>query len=990
MSRPRVCAIAATERQVGRAKREGVRARLCGRARSRRLADRVRGPGRAAAATLLAMLLLGALPATLTAQGAPAAGRLVPRAGDRVAVVPFVNISALPADDWIGAGFAETVAVDLERVADLAAVDGDIEGGLLPRDVGRRLGTPWVVSGAYQRVGERVRITARLVHVETGTVARTANVTGRLRELFTLQDRIAAALTEDDPAAIAERPAAPPEPGPPPGIVLPGGDRPMAPPGAPVAVGRAPVLAAGVIDGPPAPLPPEVLNRGADGRATLLAHRLSAELNLDGSLDEAVYSEIRGAGGFVQQFPIEGAPATEDTEVWVFYDDENVYVGMRCWDSAPEDQWIANEMQRDSFQLIQNDRVAVAFDTFYDRRNGMAFMVNPIGGFFDFEISDEGNPNTDWNTVWDVRTGRFEGGWSAEMQIPFKSLRFQQGRSQLWGIQFERQVRRKNETSHLTPVPIAVGPGIFRLSAAATLAGLEVASENRRLEVKPYAIGSSATDLTASPPFTNRGDGDAGIDAKWGVTQNLTADFTYNTDFAQVEVDEQQVNLTRFSLFFPEKREFFLEARGIFDFGAGPNLIGTGGGGNNGGRLQGPPGTRAGNEAPLVFFSRRIGLQEGRTVPIVGGGRLTGKVGRLSIGALNMQTADAPDADALATNFTVVRVKQDILRRSRIGAIFTRRSVSLDRNGENDVYGADASFAFHDNVTFNGYYARTRTYGREGNDASYQGQFTYDADLFGLQAEHLLVGENFNPEVGFLRRQDFRRSFVAAHYRPRPRGIEAIRQFTFGGSVDYIENGARDLETRGIGGKFITEFENSDRLTVDLLRSYELLVEPFEIASNVAIPIGAYDFQDVFLSYFMGQQRQVSGTAFVQQGTFFGGDLTGFGYRQGRIGLTPRMSIEPTVQINRINLPEGRFTATVATTRATYTFTARMFLSALVQYNSAVEQMGTNVRFRWEYSPGSELFVVYNDQRDTTLRPGRLPLLENRAFIVKFTRLLRF
>ena len=168
----------------------------------------------------------------------------------------------------------------------------------------------------------------------------------------------------------------------------------------------------------------------------------------------------------------------------------------RCWDSAPEDQWIADEMQRDSFQLIQNDRIAVAFDTFYDRRNGMAFMVNPIGGFFDFEISDEGNPNTDWNTVWDVRTGRFEGGWSVEMEIPFKSLRFQQGRSQLWGIQFERQVRRKNETSHLTPVPIAVGPGIFRLSAGATLAGLEVATENRRLEVKPYAIGSSATDLT--------------------------------------------------------------------------------------------------------------------------------------------------------------------------------------------------------------------------------------------------------------------------------------------------------------------------------------------------------------------------------------------------------------------------------------------------------------------------------------------------------------
>ncbi len=938
---------------------------------------------------VVAVLLVAAAAAT-AAQAPAAPDRGVPRAGDRVAVVPFVNITGSPQDDWIGAGVAATVAVDLERVASLATIAAGDTDDQPAVEVGRRLGTPWVLAGGYQRLGDRIRITARLVHVASGTVTRAANVAGPLGELFALQDRVAAALMQDDAAAGAGQAAAEAA-GIRPRAAAPGGAF-EAPPAAGAiagAAGFAPGVAAGAIDGPPAPVPPEVFTRDADGRVTMRAFRLDGELELDGALREAIYERIQPVSGFVQQLPIEGAPATERTEVWVFFDDENVYVTARCWDSAPPSQWIANEMQRDGFQLINNDWFSVGFDTFYDRRNGMAFLVNPIGGFFDYEISDEGRPNNDWNPVWDVRTGRFEGGWTVEMQVPFKSLRFQQGRSQLWGIQFGRRMRRKNETAHLTPVPIAVGPGMFRLSAAATLVGLEVASENRRLEVKPYAIGSSATDLTASPPVTNRGAGDAGVDAKWGVTQNLTADFTYNTDFAQVEVDEQQVNLTRFSLFFPEKREFFLEARGLFDFGAGPNVLGMGGGGNNGGRLGGPPGTRAGSDVPLVFFSRRIGLQEGRTVPIVGGGRLTGKVGNFSIGALNMQTGAAPDANALATNFTVVRVKQDILRRSRVGAIFTRRSVSLDRDGENDAYGADASFAFYDNVTINGYYARTRTYGREGDDASYQGQFTYDADLFGLQVDHLLVGRNFNPEIGFMRRLDFRRSFVAGHYRPRP-AIEAIRQFTFGGSVDYIENGARDLETRAVRGQFITELENSDRFTVDLMRSYELLVEPFEVATDVAIPVGGYGFQDVFLSYLMGQQRPVSGTAFVQRGEFFGGDITGFGYRQGRIGLTPQMSLEPTVQINRISLPQGRFTATVATTRATYTFTSRMFLSALVQYNSAIDQMGTNVRFRWEYSPGSELFVVYNDQRDTTLRPGRLPLLENRAFIVKLTRLLRF
>ena len=496
-----------------------------------------RQPASSRAGSVLAILFV-ALSASLGAQAPPNSDRIVPQPGDRVAVVPFTNISGLPADDWIGAGFAETVAVDLERIANVTTVDGGVADGLPPREVGLRLGTGWVVAGAYQRIGERVRITARLVHVETGAVSRTANVTGPLGELFALQDTIAGALARDHPASITEQAVTPPEPAPAP-VIGPPGRRP-APPAAVAAAGAAgfaPGASGAVIDGPPAPVPPEVVTRDADGRATMLAFRLSGGLDLDGSLREAVYEQIRPVSGFVQQFPDEGAPATERTEVWVFYDEENVYVAARCWDSAPEDQWIANEMQRDSFQMIQNDRIVVASDTFYDRRNGMAFLVNPIGGFIDVEITDEGSPNIDWNPVWDQRTGRFEGGWTVEMQVPFKSLRFQQGQSQLWGIQFERQVRRKNEVSHLTPVPIAVvGAGITRLSAAATLAGLEVPSQNRRLEVKPYAIGSAATDLTADPPFSNRGAGDAGVDAKWGVTQNLTANFTYNTDFAQKDV----------------------------------------------------------------------------------------------------------------------------------------------------------------------------------------------------------------------------------------------------------------------------------------------------------------------------------------------------------------------------------------------------------------------------------------------------------------------
>ena len=758
---------------------------------------------------------------------------------------------------------------------------------------------------------------------------------------------------------------------------------------------RQPADQSGVrIDGPPPPVPPETVTRDADGRATVRAVRLAEPLRVDGALAEAVYEQTRPVSGLIQQVPDEGDPESERTEVWVFFDDRNVYVSARLWESAPEDEWIANDMRRDSFQIINNDTFSVAFDTYYDRRNGVAFMVNPIGGFFDYEISDEGSPNSDWNPVWDVRTGRFDGGWSVEMAVPFRSLRYAGGRSQVWGIQFGRRQRRRNETSHLTPVPISAGPGMFRLSVAATLVGLEAPEQSTRLEVKPYGIGSLATDLTADEPYSNRGDGTAGIDMKWGVTQNLTADFTVNTDFAQVEVDQQQVNLTRFNLFFPEKRDFFLESRGVFDFGAGPNLLGSGGGAT-GARLEGPPGTRSGNNVPLVFFSRRIGLEEQQAVPIRAGGRLTGKVGRMSVGALNIQTGDEADVGALATNFTVLRMKADVLRRSRIGGIYTRRSTSInalgvssERPGANEVYGADASFAFYDNVTFNGYYARTRTAGRTGDDASYQAAFTYSGDLYGVQIDHLLVGRNFNPEVGFRPRLDFRRTYMAAQYSPRPRGIEAVRQFTWAGSLDYIESGQGQVETRAAQVRFSTEFENSDRVNVDLLRNYELLVEPFDITSEVAIRPGAYRFQDLFLSYFMGQQRPFSGSVFLQQGRFYGGDIIAFGYRQGRIEVTPQLSLEPTVAINRIDIPEGRFNVALATTRVTHTFTPRMFLSGLVQYNSISMQLGTNVRFRWEYQPGSELFLVYNDQRDTMLR--RAPLLESRSIVVKLTRLFRF
>ena len=438
----------------------------------------------------------------------------------------------------------------------------------------------------------------------------------------------------------------------------------------------------------------------------------------------------------------------------------------RNWESQPERR-VANEMRRDTAQLRQNDTFAVLFDTFHDKRNGYIFYANAIGGMADSQVTDEGPPNADWNTVWDVRTGEFDGGWIIEMAIPFKSLRYQPGRDQTWGVNLRRVVRWKNEWSYLAQVPRALTTfrGLLKISSAGTLEGLQVPSGSRNLELKPFALAGVSTDNTVTPRTSNERNGRVGGDLKYGITQNITADLTVNTDFAQVEVDEQQVNLTRFNLFFPEKRDFFLEGLGTFAFA---------------GRAS--AGLAAGTgDTPYLFFSRRIGLDQSRVIPLRAGGRVTGKAGNVTFGALNVQTGDDDKARIEEANFTVVRAKADVLRRSSIGGMVTHRTATPGRVGSNDGFGLDAAFSFYQNVRFDTYIAGTRTEGREGDNLSYRGFFDYNADKYGLQAERLVVEPNFLPEIGFVRRTDMRRNFGSARYSPRPRGVPNLRRLTTAG-----------------------------------------------------------------------------------------------------------------------------------------------------------------------------------------------------------------
>ena len=544
---------------------------------------------------------------------------------------------------------------------------------------------------------------------------------------------------------------------------------------------------------------------------------------VDGRLDDPIYEVVPAIDGFVQQLPDEGAPATEPTELWLLFDDDNVYVSARCWDSQPE-RMVANEMTRDARAIWRNDSLSVLFDTFHDRRNGMSFTTTPLGGLLDNIVTDERDVNLDWNTVWDAQTSVFEHGWMVEMVIPFKSLRFQAGGAQIWGVNVSRRIQWKNETTFLSPVPASLDRlGMLQVSAAATLVGIEPPTTLRNLEIKPYAISGTLTDRDATPVRSNDVTGDIGLDLKYGLTRSLIADFTVNTDFAQVEADERQVNLTRFSLFFPEKREFFLEGQGIFAFG------------------DPVAGTRRQNvrpsDTPVLFFSRRIGLEDGEQVPILAGGRVTGRAGAYSVGLLNIQTGDSATADAISTNFSVVRLKRDILRRSNVGVIYTRRSQLLDADGVNQVYGADLNFRFYENVSLSSYYARTDTLGLEGSDASYRGKFEYTGDRYGIEVEHLTVDEQFNPEIGFVRRDDFRRNFAQLRFSPRPRAIPWLRRLIYQGSFDYITDTPGTLETREGKLRFEMELENSDKWHVEYTDSFEGLQEDFEIADDVVLPI---------------------------------------------------------------------------------------------------------------------------------------------------------
>jgi hypothetical protein len=710
------------------------------------------------------------------------------------------------------------------------------------------------------------------------------------------------------------------------------------------------------------------VTRDERGRATVRAIRLSAPLRFDGRLDDDVYRSVPPIDGFLQQVPQEGAPATEATEMWVLFDEDTLYIAARCLDSQP-DRISANELRRDSNGIFQNDNFGVVLDTFLDQRNAYYFQTNAIGALRDASVT-EGVNNSNWSTVWDVRTARSDDGYTVEMAIPFKSLRYRGAGPQTWGINVRRVVAWKNESSMLSRVPASFGNSWTQMSVAGTLVGLETPAQALNLELKPYAVSSLTTDRTARVPFSNDGKASAGLDVKYGLTRGLTADLTVNTDFAQVEEDLQQVNLTRFDLFYPDKRDFFLEGQGIFDFGGQASF------------------NARSSTVPILFFSRRIGLSNGQSVPVIAGGRVTGKAGAYDVGGLVLATADKASAGAVQTTFSSVRVRRNILRRSSVGFITTGRSPGVLGADARSTAGMDALLRFSDNVQANVYWARTSAEIPGSDNTSYRARFAYTGDRYGFEADRVVVGPAFNPEVGFVRRSDAAMNFASARFSPRLRGSRLVRKLTWEAELDYVTDAAGErLEDRALAGRFGIEFNSSDDVQVTMTRQYERLPSDFTISRGVVVPAGPYSYQFLSVNYSLAQQRMVSGSASASHGSFYDGTRTTATY-SGRIGASAHLAFEPNLTFNWVRLPVGDFTARLIGVRFIVAPTARLGFSSLTQFNPSAETVTSSVRMRWEYAPGSDLYVVYSDGRDTAARG--LPTLMNRSFAVKATRLLRF
>ena len=717
---------------------------------------------------------------------------------------------------------------------------------------------------------------------------------------------------------------------------------------------------------PPAAPPPQTSRE----RPALRAVATTEPPKIDGSLEDPAWATANVVDRFIQQEPHEGQAATDRTEVRVLYDKGHLYIGIHAFAATPVS---ATEMRRDADRLFDEDNFQVILDTFHDSRNGYMFLTTPLGAKLEQQIFDEGegggrgttsNINRNWDGVWDAAARLTSDGWTAEMAIPFSTVRFVPSDAQTWGVNFARHVRGRNETSLWSPIPKAYT--MTRVSMAGELQGLTGISRGLDLRLKPFFVGGMHDVQASRTSRTTDGLHDLGLDARYGVTAGLNLDLTLNTDFAQVEVDEQQVNLTRFGLFYPEKRDFFLENSNFFTMGTGAAF------------------TSAQVQTDL-FFSRRIGLSDtGTPLPILGGARLAGKSGKNNVGMLDIQTD--PAFGRPGDNFFVGRYSRDVFKRSRIGALFINKDTLGGDAHFNRTIGVDANLAPSANIQVNTYLAKTSTPGRNGQDMAFFGRIAYRDPKWNLWLNYLDVQNNFNAEAGFVQRTGIRttKAYFGPTPRPKKGNIKLLEPM-------YVLTYITDQSNRRVGRQHHymlgTTLRDDSFINVIFQQTLDVLDAPFRIRPNVVIPVGSYEMNELIMTYNTSPGRRVYERLTVSPTQFYDGTRTTVTAAAG-VRASSRFSTELQFNRNDVKMPWGNFLVNLSTWRVDYTFSPRMTVRSLMQYNTSTNELSNNVRFNFIYRPGSDIYVVYNDLSQTGL-PADIFGKKDRQFVVKMTYLLQ-
>ena len=695
---------------------------------------------------------------------------------------------------------------------------------------------------------------------------------------------------------------------------------------------------------------------------------------IDGNLSESSWQNAQLLSGFVQREPMEGEPVSERTEVRILYDGEALYVGAWLFDRDPSGIVVGRTLRDAS--LNDTDAFLIVLDTYLDRQNAFVFGTTPAGIEYDGQVANEqraggggggssrqqrgsgGGFNLNWDGSWEVATSIDGSGWYAEMRIPFSTLRYPRGGVQAWGLNFARNIRRQNEQSVWAPIPRQFNP--YRVSLAGTLSRIQ-APARRILTITPYTLADGFKDYTAPFPDADF-SATLGADAKIGLNQSLTLDLTVNTDFAQVEVDDQQVNLTRFPLFFPEKRAFFLENAGTFSVGSG--------------------------RSAELFFSRRIGLSGGTEVPIRAGARLSGKVAGMQVGFLNIQTQGVDQING--SNFGVIRASQEFENRTTLGAILVSRLNTENTGDYNLTYGIDGNLGIGQDLTFNGWAAGTDTRGVAGGEYGFSGGGNYTTRDWQVTGRYRQIGAEFNPEVGFVNRRAYRYLNTRVLRHIRLDNVSWFRELRPHVQWEEYWDLGGFSESRKIHIDNHFEFANGAFFQLPGINIIgEGLQSPFRIREGIVIPAGSYNNIDWEFRFNSNRSAPLS----MSGGWGFGGFYSGTRFSpNATVSYRFRDVFSASIRLNYfdVRLDEGSFTTSVLGLNASYSFTPRIYVQGQLQYNADTEDLGSNIRLAWLNTAGTGLYIVYNDIEHFGVleRTGFSRGPQQRQFVIKYTKLL--